>query len=112
MRNFLYKIPRKNFNLAANAQKFALPKLDYEYDALEPIFSKELLELHHSKHHQTYIDTYNNLVVEFAKALEQGNVQQMESMTKDLNFNAGSHFNHSMFWKNLAPVKSKNKDFI
>jgi len=103
----LYKIQRRNFTLATNAKKFVLPKLDYGYDELEPVFSRELLELHHSKHHQTYIDTYNTLVVDFAEALESGNVQKIETLTKDLNFNAGSHLNHSIFWKNLTPIKSK-----
>lgn len=107
MRNMLYKFPRRNFSLTTNVKKFSLPKLDYGYDELEPVFSRELLELHHSKHHQTYIDTYNTLVIEFAQALENGDVQKIETLTKDLNFNAGSHLNHSIFWKNLTPIKSK-----
>lgn len=98
---------RRNFSsLVSNVKKFNLPKLDYGYDELEPVISKELLELHHTKHHQAYIDTYNTLVLDFAKALESGDVQIIETLTKDLNFNAGSHLNHSVYWKNLAPIKS------
>ena len=110
MRNMLYKIPRRNFS-TLKAAKFTLPALGYGYDELEPVFSKELLELHHGKHHANYINTYNDLVVDFADALEKGDVHRIETLTKDLNFNAGSHLNHSIFWKNLTPIKSKQTSF-
>lgn len=102
----LLKISRRNYSLVSNAKKFTLPPLEYGYDELEPVLSKELLELHHTKHHQAYIDTYNTIASEFAKALESGDIKTIETLAKDLNFNAGSHLNHSIYWKNLAPVKS------
>jgi len=105
----LFKISRRNYSLVSSAKKLSLPALDYGYDELEPILSKELLELHHSKHHQAYIDTYNLIAPEFAKAIESGDVKTIETLAKDLNFNAGSHVNHSIYWKNLAPIKSKGK---
>ena len=106
MKNMLFKISRRNYSLISNAKKLTLPALDFGYDELEPVLSKELMELHHSKHHQTYIDTYNLIAPDFAKAMESGDVKTIETLSKDLNFNAGSHVNHSIYWKNLAPVKS------
>lgn len=111
MRNMFFKISRRNYSLISSAKKFTLPPLDYGYDELEPVLSKELLELHHLKHHQTYIDTYNLIAPEFAKAIESGDVKTIETLSKDINFNAGSHLNHSIYWKNLAPVKSKKNFF-
>lgn len=106
MKNMLFKIPRRNYSLISNAKKLTLPPLNYGYDELEPVLSKELLELHHSKHHQLYIDNYNSIAPEFARAMESGDVKTIETLSKDINFNAGSHVNHSIYWKNLAPVKS------
>lgn len=96
----LSRFPNKNFtNLLSKATKFTLPKLEYGYEDLEPIFSKELLELHNAKHHKTYIDNYNSLFDDYGKALEAGDVKTIESLTSQINFNAGSHLNHSTFWK-------------
>lgn len=103
----LFKHMKKNYTLISNSKKFTLPPLDYGYNELEPVLSKEQLTLHHAKHHQTYIDTYNLIAPEFAKSLEIGDVKMIETLAKDLNFNAGSHLNHSIYWKNLAPIKSK-----
>jgi len=102
----LFKISRRNHSLVSNAKKLSLPALDYGYGDLEPVLSQELLTLHHSKHHQAYIDAYNGLAPVFASAIESGDVKTMETLVKDLNFNAGSHVNHSIYWKNLAPIKS------
>ena len=44
------------------AKKVTLPKLDYGYDELEPVLSQQLVTIHHTKHHQNYVDTYNNLM--------------------------------------------------
>ncbi len=88
---------------------FSLPDLDYGYDSLSPSISYEIMELHHQKHHQTYIDNLN-------KALESINNKStdLESIIKDLDKipdsvkttirnNGGGHFNHSMFWKIMTP---------
>lgn len=78
-----------------------LPDLDYDYGALEPYISGEIMKLHHQKHHQTYITNFN-------KALEQLNASNdpavIVGLQSAINFNGGGHVNHSMFWKNLAPT--------
>ncbi|MEX0961787.1 MAG: superoxide dismutase [Simkaniaceae bacterium] len=81
--------------------KEQLPELPYAYDALEPVISKEIMELHHKKHHMGYVTKLNEALEKFegAKDLETkiGSLQAIK-------FNGGGHLNHSLFWQNLAPV--------
>jgi len=104
MRTF-WKFPKKYFN-AAELQKAVLPKLDYSYEDLEPVLSKDVVEIHHSKHHQAYIDNFNRLIPLLNQAIINGETEKIVSLTKDIKFNGGSHINHSIYWKNLAPIKS------
>ena len=86
---------------------FALPKLDYKNDALSPIMSQETLELHHGKHHQTYITNLNN----FIKDTEMKDMSLDEIILKSYNEksmlgifnNASQHWNHNLFWKCMKP---------
>lgn len=83
---------------------YELPELDYEYDALEPHISAEIMELHHSKHHATYVAGANAALEAMEKAREEGtNPDQIRALSKNLAFNLGGHTNHSIFWKNLSP---------
>jgi Fe-Mn family superoxide dismutase len=72
--------------------------------ALEPFISKQIMELHHSKHHQTYI---NNLNVAL-KAQAGADITTQLSLQQAIKFNAGGHINHALFWENLTPAKSKD----
>lgn len=84
---------------------FKLPDLQYGYSELEPFISAEIMELHHSKHHQAYI---NNLKVGMEKYLDaeaKGDKEAMAAAESAIAFNGGGHENHSIFWKNLAPPK-------
>ncbi|TCD62744.1 hypothetical protein EIP91_006442 [Steccherinum ochraceum] len=78
-----------------------LPKLDYAYDALEPHISGEIMTLHHTKHHQTYVNGLN--AAEEAYAKTETAKERIQSQAA-LKFNGGGHINHSLFWKNLAPT--------
>lgn len=102
--NSLWRISTKKFSTAK--AKLILPKLDYDYADLEPIFSKEQIELHHSKHHQAYIDNYNKMIDVMQESINKGDLEKISQLTNDLKFNGGSHINHSIFWKSLSPVKS------
>ncbi len=83
---------------------FTLPQLPYDYAALEPVISKEIMELHHQKHHQAYT-TNLNAALEKYKAAEQANqVDQMIALQSPIKFNGGGYVNHCLFWENLAPV--------
>ncbi|KAF6835085.1 manganese-superoxide dismutase [Colletotrichum plurivorum] len=82
--------------------EYKLPKLPYAYDALEPHISAQIMELHHSKHHQAYVTNLNKAVEAYAANLLQNRIAVLAA----LNFNGGGHINHSLFWENLAPDSS------
>ncbi|KAI0658221.1 manganese superoxide dismutase [Cubamyces menziesii] len=83
-----------------------LPDLPYAYDALEPYISKQIMELHHKKHHQTYVNSLNAAEQAYAKA---STPKERIALQAALRFNGGGHINHSLFWKNLAPSASEGK---
>lgn len=85
--------------------KIELPKLEYGYADLEPVLTKENLELHHSKHHKKYVDKYNTFVDELKTAMDKGDLEKITELTDKIKFNGGSHINHSLYWKMLAPIK-------
>ncbi|ESK89445.1 manganese superoxide dismutase [Moniliophthora roreri MCA 2997] len=81
-----------------------LPPLDYPYDALEPYISQQIMTLHHTKHHQTYVNALNAAEASYAKATTP---KERIALQAALKFNGGGHINHSLFWKNLAPSPEK-----
>lgn len=83
--------------------KYTLPELPYDYSALEPHISATIMELHHSKHHQTYVNGANTTLDLLAEAREKGDFANINRLQKDLAFNLGGHTNHSIFWTNLSP---------
>jgi len=84
---------------------YLLPRLPYEYNALEPFISEEQLRLHHSKHHQAYVNGANAIFELLDKARGEGADIDIKSMLKALSFNIGGHILHSLFWNNLASVE-------
>ena len=91
---------------------FKLPKLDYSNEALSPIMSQETLELHHGKHHQTYITNLNNFIKDTDMAemsLEDIIVKSSKDNSKAGIFNnASQHWNHNLFWKCMKPKGGGN----
>ncbi|CAH9077156.1 unnamed protein product [Cuscuta epithymum] len=85
-------------------QTFTLPDLDYDYGALEPAISGEIMQLHHQKHHQAYITNYNKALEQLEEAINKGDVSTSVKLQSAIKFNGGGHVNHSIFWKNLAPT--------
>ncbi|TDL27036.1 manganese and iron superoxide dismutase [Rickenella mellea] len=85
---------------SATAALHTLPELPYSYDALEPYISKEIMTLHHTKHHQTYVNGLNAAEDALSKSKS---VQEKINLQSAINFNGGGHINHSLFWTNLAP---------
>ncbi|KAA9393302.1 superoxide dismutase [Kocuria coralli] len=85
------------------AEKFVLPELDYDYAALEPHISARIMELHHSKHHNTYVTGANTALEKMEEARANGDSAGAAKLSKDLQFNLGGHVNHSIFWKNMSP---------
>ena len=83
---------------------YELPELDYAYDALEPHIAAEIMELHHSGHHQNYVNGANAALEKLEAARNDGSIAGVvTALSKDLAFNLGGHSNHSIFWKNLSP---------
>ncbi|CAG9763371.1 unnamed protein product [Ceutorhynchus assimilis] len=84
-----------------------LPDLPYDYAALEPIISRDIMNLHHCKHHQTYITNLNAAEEKLKAAVEKGDVNTQVSLAPAIRFNGGGHINHSIFWQNLSPCQTE-----
>jgi Fe-Mn family superoxide dismutase len=89
---------------------YELPKLPYDYNALEPHIDAQTMEIHHTKHHQAYVTNLNNAV----KGMADLESKSVEDLIKNLNAvpedirtvvrnNGGGHANHSFFWKIMGP---------
>ena len=84
---------------------FEIPKLSYEYTALEPHIDAKTMEIHHCKHHQAYVTNLNNAV----KGTAAENMSLMEilgsisKLTPAIRNNGGGHYNHSLFWTIMGP---------
>lgn len=87
--------------------RYELPRLGYEYDALEPTYSAELLELHYSKHHQGYVNGANSTREELAEARQKRDFEKIGQLQKNLAFNLSGHILHSLFWRNISPGDGK-----
>ncbi|HEY6965384.1 MAG TPA: superoxide dismutase [Erythrobacter sp.] len=86
---------------------FTLPPLGYGYDALEPVIDTETMTIHHSKHHQAYVDNLNKAVAAdpalAGQSLDQL-VAKAGTLPAAVRNNAGGHWNHTFFWQTMAPV--------
>ncbi len=82
---------------------YTLPDLPYDYSALAPSIAGEIMELHHDKHHATYVKGLNDTLDKLAEARDKGDFGAIVGLEKTLAFNLGGHVNHSIFWKNLSP---------
>merc|ERR1712203_221353 len=85
-------------------QKVDLPELKYGYNSLEPILTGEILEIHHKKHHQGYVNKYNAGVESLIKKHYEGDTVGVQKLCKAVSFTAGGHNCHSWYWDNLAPA--------
>uniref|UniRef100_W8C1Z3 Superoxide dismutase n=1 Tax=Ceratitis capitata TaxID=7213 RepID=W8C1Z3_CERCA len=105
----MFSLARTATNAAKTAVrgKHDLPKLPYDYAALEPIICREIMELHHQKHHQTYVNNLNAAEEQLAEAQQKKDVTKIIALAPALRFNGGGHINHSIFWHNLSPEKSQ-----
>lgn len=84
-------------------EQFALPKLPYALNALEPVISEEIMNLHYNKHHQTYVNNLNKALKDYCDAESKGDLPKQIALQKAIKFNGGGHINHSIFWTNLIP---------
>ena len=88
---------------------YSLPQLPYAYDALEPNIDTQTMEIHHTKHHQTYINNINAAIegTEWEKLSVEALVSKVNEVPAELKNNvinnAGGHANHSLFWTVMSP---------
>jgi Fe-Mn family superoxide dismutase len=91
---------------AAQPPHFDLPPLPYAVDALEPVISRETLELHHGKHHKKYVDTMNELLQK--EPVQARTLEDVVRQAKGKLFNnAGQAWNHDFYWKSLSPQRQR-----
>jgi len=91
-----------------------LPQLPYAYDALEPQIDARTMEIHHTKHHQTYVTKLNEALAKHS-SLEEKTIEELvadldmipEDIRSAVRNNGGGHLNHSMFWELMQPGGSK-----
>ena len=82
---------------------YVLPDLDYDFGALEPHISGEVMELHHSGHHKGYVEKANETLEKLDEARAKEDFTRIGAFEKALAFNLSGHVLHSVFWKNLVP---------
>ncbi len=88
---------------------YELPKLPYAYDALEPHIDARTMEIHHTKHHQAYINNVNNAIAgtDLEKKTVEALISDLASVPENIRTvvrnNGGGHANHSLFWIIMAP---------
>jgi superoxide dismutase, Fe-Mn family len=82
---------------------YVLPDLAYDFGALEPHITGEVLELHHGKHHKAYVDKANETLEKLEEARGQEDFSRLAGLEKALAFNLSGHVLHSIFWRNLSP---------
>ncbi|MFD2657562.1 superoxide dismutase [Gracilibacillus thailandensis] len=95
---------------------FTLPELGYAFDALEPHIDQKTMEIHHGKHHQTYV-TKLNAALEGQDALANKSLEELlsdldsvpENIRTAVRNNGGGHFNHTLFWEVIAPGSKADK---
>jgi Fe-Mn family superoxide dismutase len=83
--------------------KYALPDLPYDYGALEPHISAKIMQLHHDKHHKTYVDGANQTLESLAEARDKSDFARIAALEHQLAFHVSGHVLHSIFWKNMSP---------
>lgn len=106
----LQRNPMKTNEFDTLIYPYTLPELGYAYDALEPHIDQETMNIHHTKHHQAYIDNLNKALITHPD-LQQKTLEELlkaipslpESVRTQVRNHGGGHYNHSFFWKILAP---------
>jgi Fe-Mn family superoxide dismutase len=92
-----------NDRIAVGPGKHTLPNLQYPYNALEPYISGEIMELHHKKHHQSYVDGLNKAELELKKVRAMNDFSLLKHWSKELAFHGSGHYLHTIFWNNMTP---------
>lgn len=92
-------------------KKYELPPLPYNYDSLEPHIDARTMEIHYTKHHQTYTDKFNAALESCSTEIQEKNIVEIlsnldlvpDNQKSAINFNGGGYDNHRIFWNNMKP---------
>ena len=90
-------------------KEFTLPELPYAYDALEPYYDKQTVEIHHDKHHAGYVKGLNNAIAKLKAARELGDFSLIKHWEREQAFHGAGHHLHTLFWENMRPGREDNK---
>ncbi|GMT00603.1 hypothetical protein PENTCL1PPCAC_22777 [Pristionchus entomophagus] len=110
----------KRLFYASSLSKHTLPDLPYDFNALEPVISSEIMQLHHQKHHNTYVTNLNMLEEKIYDATAKKDISQLVALQPAFKFNAGGHLNHSILWQVMGKdegepskelISAINRDF-
>ncbi len=82
---------------------YVLPHLAYSYDSLEPYIDAQTMELHHSIHHQSYVNGLNNALLKLSEARQADDFSLVKHWSKEVGFHGAGHFLHSIFWSVMIP---------
>lgn len=82
---------------------YQIPDLPYDFSALEPVISAEIMDLHYSKHHKAYVTNLNVALEKYHEAETRNDVAAMIALQQAIKFNGGGHINHTIFWTILTP---------
>ena len=92
-------------------KKYELPPLPYNYDSLEPHIDARTMEIHYTKHHQTYTDKFNAALESCSTEIQEKDIAEIlsnldlvpDNQKSAINFNGGGYDNHRIFWNNMKP---------
>lgn len=84
---------------------YTLPKLTFEFADLEPVLSKEVVEIHYTKHHATYVANLNKALEQLEACQKTGDLTRQIALQSSIQFNGGGHINHSLYWENLCSTR-------
>lgn len=95
---------------AEGEKAFSLPALPYAYDALEPFIDKQTMEIHHTKHHQAYVDKLNKAIENIGGKFDlEESFKTISKADMAIRNNGGGHYNHSLFWQ-LMKANHESKE--
>jgi Fe-Mn family superoxide dismutase len=83
--------------------RHALPPLPYSYEALEPFIDREIMRLHHTIHHQTYVDGLNKAETKMKEARDKDDYDLLKHWEREAAFHGSGHYLHTIFWYNMKP---------
>lgn len=101
--------------------KYELPKLPYEYNALEPFIDSKTMTIHHTKHHQAYVDNLNKVLEKYPQISDEkleDLMNKFETLPMDVKDkkmfrnHGGGHLNHSFFWSIMGPKKEVDENLL